>query len=153
MNYELNTAKTFMENIEKDADITLEHSTRVELEIQDNLNQYYHDQDKIETRLQQLDEELDVESYLQSQCAALSIAGVLLGVSKNKKWLALSLASSLLLIANAARGGARPFAFFRNLGFRTRAEIEKERYALKAIRGDFKYLLDVPNAVWNAVNK
>ena len=23
---------------------------------------------------------------------------------------------------------------------------------LKALRGDFKYLLDVPNVVWNAVN-
>jgi len=52
-----------MENNERDADITVEHSTPVELEIQDHLNQYYHDQDKIESRLQQLDEEMDIETY------------------------------------------------------------------------------------------
>jgi hypothetical protein len=71
----------------------------------------------------------------------------------NKKWLVLPLATSLLSLANIAKGRNRPLTVFRKLGFRTRAEIEKERYALKAIRGDFKYLLDVPNAVWNAVNK
>jgi hypothetical protein len=59
----------------------------------------------------------------------------------------------LLVIANFISGRDKPLGYFRKLGFRTRAEIEKERYALKAIRGDFKYLLDVPNAVWNAVNK
>jgi hypothetical protein len=30
-----------------------------------------------------------------------------------------------------------PFSFFRRGGLRTRREIEQERYALKALRGDF----------------
>ena len=142
-----------MENIDRETDITLEHSTPVELKIQDNLNQYYHDQNKINERLLQLDSELDIETYMETECAALSIAGVILSLTKSKKWLILPLASSVLVLANVVRGNSRPFTFFRRLGFRTRGEIEKERYALKAIRGDFKYLLDVPNAVWNAVNK
>jgi hypothetical protein len=142
-----------MENTEQETDITLENSTPVELKIQDNLNQYYHDQDKIDFRLMELDKELDLETYLQTEFAALSIAGILLSVSKNKKWLVLSLASSLLVLVSVGRGSRKPLPFFRRLGLRTRGEIEKERYALKAMRGDFKYLLDVPNAVWNAVNK
>lgn len=142
----------FMENINQDTDISLEHSTPVEVEIQDHLNGYYHDQDKINQRLLELDNEVDLESYLHGQNSALTIAGVILGLSVNKKWLVIPLASSILVLANLSRGG-QPLTFLRKLGFRTRAEIEKERYALKAMRGDFKYLLDVPNAVWNAVNK
>lgn len=142
-----------MENINQETDITLEHSTPVEMAIQDHLNGYYHDQDKIDLRLVQLDEEIDLETYMQAEGTSLTIAGIVLGLTVNKKWLLLPLATSIFTLANIARGRNNPLPFFRRLGLRTRAEIEKERYALKALRGDFKYLIDVPNAVWNAVNK
>ncbi len=141
-----------MENIEQEADITLEHSTEGEKDIQDKLNYYYHDQDEITARLAELDEEWDIERVLQTKVAALTIAGVILGVSVNKKWLTLPLVMSVAALAAIARWND-PMPLFRKFGFRTRVEIEKEKYALKAIRGDFKYLLDVPNSVWSAVNK
>lgn len=141
-----------MEKINQESDITLEHSSLVEVAIQDNLNEYYHDQNKIDQRLLELDNEQDMESYMQTESTALTIAGVILALTVNKKWLVLPLISSIVTIANRVKGST-PLVFFRKLGLRTRGEIEKERYALKAIRGDFKYLLDVPNAVWNAVNK
>ena len=34
-------------------------------------------------------------------------------------------------------GTGRPTAVFRRLGVRTQSEIDEERYALKALRGDF----------------
>lgn len=142
-----------MENIEQEADITLEHSTGVEKEIQDNINHYYHDQEEITARLAELDEEWDIERVLQLEGTALTIAGVILGATVNKKWLALPLAASVVLLISIAKNWTVPLPILRKLGFRTRVEIEKERYALKAIRGDFKYLLDVPNSVWSAVNK
>jgi hypothetical protein len=142
-----------MENMEQETDITLEHSTFVEKQIQEQVNHYYHDQEQIDLRLMELDNEMDLETYLQTQNAGLTIAGVILGLTSNKKWLVVPLISSILVISNIVRGSDKPPGYFRKMGFRTRAEIEKERYALKAIRGDFKYLLDVPNAVWNAVNK
>jgi hypothetical protein len=142
-----------MENIDQETDITLEHSTPVEVAIQDNLNDYYHDQDKINFRLFELENEVDLETYMQAESTSLTIAGIILSLTVSKKWIVLPLATSILSLANIARGRNNPLIIFRKLGFRTRAEIEKERYALKAIRGDFKYLLDVPNAVWNAVNK
>jgi hypothetical protein len=111
------------------------------------------DQDKIDLRLVELNEEIDLETYMQAEGTSLTIAGIILALTVNKKWLVLPLATSILSLANIARGRNNPLTVFRRLGLRTRAEIEKERYALKAIRGDFKYLLDVPNAVWNAVNK
>jgi hypothetical protein len=142
-----------MENINQETDITLEHSTPVELAIQDHLNGYYNNQAKIDERLLELDHEMDIESYMQTENAALTLAGIVLSITSNRAWIALSLATSILSLANVVRGRNNPLPVFRKLGFRTRGEIEKERYALKAIRGDFKYLLDVPNAVWSAVNK
>ena len=141
-----------MENIEQETDITLEHSTQAEKEIQDRLNHYYHDQQEITARLAELDEEWEIERILQLKGAALAIAGVILGLTVNKKWLALPLAGSVIILSSIARWN-NPLPILRKFGFRTRVEIEKEKYALKAIRGDFKYLLDVPNSVWNAVNK
>jgi hypothetical protein len=41
------------------------------------------------------------------------------------------------LIQQALRGDCPPYQLLRRLGFRTRQEIERERYALKALRGDF----------------
>jgi hypothetical protein len=38
---------------------------------------------------------------------------------------------------HALQGWCPPLPVFRRLGFRTQYEIEQERYALKAIRGDF----------------
>lgn len=145
--------KQTMENLEQETDITLEHSTEVEKEIQDKLNHYYHDQEEITARLAQLDEEWDIERVLQLEGTALTIAGVILGLTVNKKWLALPLAASVVLLNAIAKNWTMPLPILRKLGFRTRVEIEKEKYALKAIRGDFKYLLDVPNSVWNAVNR
>ncbi len=145
--------KHTMDNLEQETDITLEHSTEVEKEIQDKLNHYYHNQEQISARLAELDEEWDIERVLQLEGTALTIAGVILGLTVNKKWLVLTLAASIVSINAIATNWSTPLPILRKLGFRTRVEIEKEKYALKAIRGDFKYLLDVPNSVWNAVNR
>lgn len=142
-----------METINQETDITLEHSTPVEVAIQDHLNGYYNNQSAIDERLFELDKEMDLESYMQTESTALTLAGVVLSITSNRAWLILPLATSLLSLVGIVRGRNNPLPVLRKMGFRTRAEIEKERYALKAIRGDFKYLLDVPNAVWNAVNK
>ena len=142
-----------MENLEQETDITLEHSTEVEKEIQDKINHYYHDQEEITGRLAELDEEWDIQRVVQLEGTALTIAGVILGLTVNKKWLALSLGASVILLNAIAKNWTTPMPILRKFGFRTRVEIEKEKYALKAIRGDFKYLLDVPNSVWSAVNK
>ena len=44
---------------------------------------------------------------------------------------------SLFLLQHALQGWCPPLPLLRRLGVRTQAEIERERYALKAIRGDF----------------
>ncbi len=44
------------------------------------------------------------------------------------------------LFQHAVQGWCPPVPLFRRLGFRTAREIDHERYALKALRGDFRRL-------------
>ncbi len=126
---------------------------KIEHHIYENIMKYYHDSDEINERLEEINKEWDVERTLELSAALAGITGTVLGLSTDRKWLILPIAASVFLIQQAMHGWCPPLPLFRWLGVRTRKEIDKEKYALKAVRGDFKYLLDVPNVVWKAVNK
>ena len=93
--------------------------------------------DEIDRRLRELDEEWDVERALETGSSTLTLAGLVLGTVVSRKWLLLSLAVQGFFMQHALQGWCPPLPAFRRLGFRTQYEIERERYALKAIRGDF----------------
>jgi hypothetical protein len=50
------------------------------------------------------------------------------------------------LLQHAVQGWCPPLPIFRRYGFRTQYEIEQERYALKALRGDFNQVREDPTA-------
>ena len=94
----------------------------------------------IERRLRELDEEWDIERTLEANAATASLLGLVLGAMVHKRWLLLPSAVSVFLLIHALQGWCPPLEIFRRLGVRTAAEIDYERYALKAIRGDFANL-------------
>jgi hypothetical protein len=55
------------------------------------------------------------------------------------------------LVQHAVQGWCPPLVVLRRRGVRTRREIEEERYALKALRGDFSGL--PPDAPHNRVTR
>ena len=61
-----------------------------------------------------------------------------MGVTVNKKFLVLPALVAGCMIQQSAQGWSPPLGILRRMGYRTRAEIEQERYALKALRGDFE---------------
>jgi hypothetical protein len=93
--------------------------------------------DEIEHRLEELEREWDVERVLETNAAAFSLAGLTLGMTISRKWLALPMVVAGFLLQHAVQGWCPPMALFRRLGVRTIGEIDQERYALKALRGDF----------------
>jgi len=56
----------------------------------------------------------------------------------NKRFLLLPGLVAGFLLQHALQGWCPPVPLFRRAGVRTAAEIERERYALKALRGDFQ---------------
>lgn len=93
-------------------------------------------------RLDELDHEWDVERALESNASALAFSGIVLGATVDRKWLLFSGLVTGFLFQHATQGWCPPLPILRRLGFRTTAEINDERYALKAIRGDFDTLLN-----------
>lgn len=106
----------------------------------------------IDYRIRQLDLEWDIERTLELHAGILGITGTLLGAFVNKRWLVLPGVVMGFLIQHSIQGWCPPLPLFRKLGLRTRPEIDREKYALKALRKDFR---DVKNTreAWEAVNR
>jgi hypothetical protein len=104
----------------------------------------------IDRRIGQLDREWDIERALEANAATAALLGVVLGATVNRKWFAFPAFVGSFLLYHAIQGWCPPVPILRRLGFRTQTEIERERYALKALRGDFQNL-PAPSEGQNAV--
>lgn len=93
--------------------------------------------DAIAQRLDALDREWDVERLLQTNASILVLVGLALASTVSKKFLVLPAGVFGFFAQHALQGWCPPIPVFRRLGVRTQREIERERYALKALRGDF----------------
>lgn len=91
----------------------------------------------IDKRLAELDQEWDVERTLETNAATAILVGSALGAFVNKRFFLFPAVVAGFLLQHALQGWCPPLPLFRRLGVRTAAEIDQERYALKALRGDF----------------
>jgi len=101
---------------------------------------YYATQPReiISRRIEELEREWDMERWLETNASALAFTGVVLGVVSSKKWLLLPALVTGFLFQHATQGWCPPVPALRRLGVRTRNEIDREKYALKLLRGDFQ---------------
>ncbi|HSU54737.1 MAG TPA: hypothetical protein VLT36_11815 [Candidatus Dormibacteraeota bacterium] len=94
--------------------------------------------EQIERRLRELDDEWDIERVIELEVAGTVFTGFFLGITLSKKWFLLPAIASAMLLLHSARGTYPLLPLLRRLGFRSANEIARERYALKAVRGDFE---------------
>lgn len=106
---------------------------------------------ELSRRIRALDREWDIERYLEVLAPTLALTGVLMSVRANRRWLVLPATVLAFLLQHAVQGWCPPLAALRRAGIRTRREIEEERYALKALRGDFSGL--PPDAPQNRLTR
>lgn len=91
----------------------------------------------IDQRLKALDVEWDVERLLQTNASIIVLLGLAAATTLDRKFLLLPAAVFTFFAQHALQGWCPPIPVFRRLGVRTQGEIERERYAHKALRGDF----------------
>ena len=92
----------------------------------------------IERRLKELDQEWDIERTLEANAASACMAGVALGALVDRRFFFFPAVIGGFLLQHAVQGWCPPLVWFRRMGVRTQSEIDYERYALKALRGDFR---------------
>jgi hypothetical protein len=110
----------------------------IDQQIEDNVRYYSgRTQEDIARRIHDLEGEWDIERVLETMASSFSLTGLALGAIKNRAWFLLPAAVLAFLLMHAVQGWCPPVPALRRLGIRTREEIERERYALKALMGDF----------------
>jgi hypothetical protein len=128
-----NTAEEINRQIDRDIDVRVrEYATRNPADIT--------------RRIEELDREWDMERLLETNASAIAFTGLVLGVTHSKKWLIVPGIVLPFLFQHAVQGWCPPVPIFRRLGVRTREEIDRERYALKVLRGDFANVESTPRA-------
>ncbi|QCG95866.1 DUF2892 domain-containing protein [Azospirillum sp. TSA2s] len=110
---------------------------RFAAEIEESLRHHAEHPEHIAHRLDELDHEWDIERTLEANAATLALTGTLLGAFVDRRFLILPAVVTGFLLQHALQGWCPPVPVFRRLGIRTTAEIDRERAALKALRGDF----------------
>ncbi|MCK1513900.1 DUF2892 domain-containing protein [Bradyrhizobium sp. 190] len=111
---------------------------RIKRETELRVQKLASDPASIATRLKGLDAEWDIERAIEANASVLVFAGVALGYFAHPYWLALPALVTAFLFQHAIQGWCPPVPILRRMRFRTVYEIEQERHALKALRGDYE---------------
>lgn len=91
----------------------------------------------IARRLDELDREWDSDRLIEAEASATGLAGLALGVLVAPALLGVTALAAGAVFAHAVAGWYPWMPVLRRLGVRSGREIARERYALKALRGDF----------------
>jgi hypothetical protein len=118
-----------------------ELNARIRAETEASIARHAGSRQDIQRRLAELDREWDIERTLEANAASVALVGIALAVTVSRRFLILPAAVAGFLLQHALQGWCPPVPLFRRLGIRTQTEIERERHALKALRGDYA---DVP---------
>jgi hypothetical protein len=128
----------FRKTIERIKQSTPEHvNERIRMQSQQTIAEYAKHPADIQKRLKELDSEWDIERTIEANASVLGLAGLALGVTVSKKFFAIPALVGGFLLEHALQGWCPPVPVLRRFGFRTQREIDNERFALKALRGDF----------------
>jgi hypothetical protein len=125
-----------------------EVNRRIDEQIERNIRHYSgQTKEEIYRRIQELDQEWDFERVLETMASSVSLTGIVLGSTVDKRWFLFPAVVLSFLLVHAIQGWCPPLPILRGLGIRTREEIARERYALKALAGDFAGISREPSRV------
>ncbi|WML35419.1 DUF2892 domain-containing protein [Clostridium sp. OS1-26] len=113
---------------------------KIKEETLNNINYYRGRSDvEISNRIKELNNEWDIERFLETNASILIVLGSILSITSNKKyWPFFTGAIGGFLLQHAIKGWCPPLPIIRNLGIRTSSEIDEEKFYLKYLRGDYQ---------------
>ena len=119
------------DRVRRSTDVEL--NRRIDRQTDANIKSYVSlGQEAMLRRIGALDREWDVERVVEVNASTLALSGLVLGVTVNKKWLLVPGVVLSFLLQHGLQGWCPPLPLLRRLGIRTRGEIDREKYALKA---------------------
>jgi hypothetical protein len=108
-------------------------NAQIDRQTDSNIERYANSgREAIAHRIQELDGEWDIERVLEVNASTLALTGLALGLTVDRKWLAMPAVVLSFLLQHGTQGWCPPLPVLRRLGVRTRDEIDREKYELKA---------------------
>jgi hypothetical protein len=128
---------------------------RIDLQARMRIQEGTADPD-LDRRITELGREWDFERVIETEAAATGLLGLALAIAVDRRFLIIPGVATAMMLLHAVHGWYPLLPILRRMGVRTQDEIERERYALKALRGDFRGLQNAPGdsraaAAWRAV--
>ena len=114
---------------------------QIDAKIEENIR-FYATQppEAISRRIEELDRERDLDQTMALFTSGIGLGTLLFSFLGGRKWL-LATGTALGFLLKHSLHGASPAApLLRKRGVRTRSEIDREKYALKILRGDFEQI-------------
>lgn len=107
---------------------------KIDQQTNDNIRKYSSEgPTMIESRINQLNKEWDIERALELATATNTLLGLTLGLTVNKRWFILTAVTAAFLIQHTIQGWCPPIPILRRFGIRTKEEIDYERDALQRV--------------------
>src|SRR5690554_4546060 len=130
----------------------------IESELEKHISFYStQSQEVISARIAELEKEWNMDRMLITNASTLAGIGVVLAATVHRKWLILPGVVLTFLLQHGVQGWCPPLPLFRKMGVRSYKEIDRERFALKYLRGDFgdvsDELVSNPDKLFNAVSR
>lgn len=94
--------------------------------------------DALSRRIAALDEEWTIDRALMTGAGVNVLFGVLMGALVNRRWFYWPAIVAGFMLQHTLQGWCPPLVAFRRSGVRTRHEIEREKTALRMVRGDLE---------------
>jgi hypothetical protein len=106
----------------------------------------------VSQRIEELEQEIPLEAFVYRGGAILTIASLTLLLLRHKTRTAwtLAVAVAALQLQYSYQGRNALTDILRKRGYRSRKEIEAEKYSLEALRGDFAALTELSDPVARA---
>ncbi|HEX6124151.1 MAG TPA: hypothetical protein VFZ23_02140 [Pyrinomonadaceae bacterium] len=95
------------------------------------------DSNELSARIEELEQEWSIERLIETEASIMGLTGLGLGAFINRKFLAVPAFVGAMVLLHGVQGWYPMLPLFRRLGFRSREEIDREKFAMKVVRGDF----------------
>jgi len=111
----------------------------IDAKIEENIR-FYATQgaEAISRRIEELDQECDLDQAVIRAASGIGLGTLVFSFIGGRKWLLLTGTALGLLLKHSLKGSSPVVPLLRKGGVRTRSEIDREKYALKILRGDFE---------------
>jgi len=96
--------------------------------------------DAIQARIEELDREWSAGRIAKAILSVLIIVGIILTIALSWWWVIVPAIAGLFLLQYLFAHKSALVSCTEWLGYRTRSEIEQEKFALRTLRGDFRLL-------------